>query len=177
MPRGVHVEQPRGDVVIAADVQLLAAQNPFVDGSAVHFALVGAGDAARGVRDESVHGVGPVRKVIVRAIASVVENILHDGAANAPESNVASAAHPSLQSADDEVVWQHAAATSSTIVTKADDFRQKSFLRGSPPKVIWVHLGNCRSADVEAILRTRHADILMFAEDDQAALLVLTRPD
>ena len=82
-----------------------------------------------------------------------------------------------LQSADDEVVWQHAAATNYTIVTKDDDFRQKSFLRGSPPKVIWVHLGNCGTADVEAILRSRHADILMFEADNQAALLVLTRPD
>ena len=80
-----------------------------------------------------------------------------------------------LHSADDEAVWQHAAANDYTIVTKDDDFRQKSFLRGSPPKVIWVHLGNCRTADVEAILRARHEDVLKFETDAQAALLVLTR--
>ena len=80
-----------------------------------------------------------------------------------------------LHSADDEAIWQHAAAANYTIVTKDDDFRQKSFLRGSPPKVIWVLLGNCRTADVEAVLRARYADILTFEEDGQAALLVLTR--
>jgi hypothetical protein len=41
--------------------------------------------------------------------------------------------------------------------------------------VIWVRLRNCRTADVEAVLRTRHADILAFEGDAQAALLVLTR--
>jgi predicted nuclease of predicted toxin-antitoxin system len=71
--------------------------------------------------------------------------------------------------------WQHAGTEGYTIVTKDDDFRQKSFLRGSPPKVVWVRLGNCRTADVEAVLRARHADILAFEEDGQAALLVLTR--
>ena len=80
-----------------------------------------------------------------------------------------------MQAADDESIWQHAASAGYTIVTKDDDYRQNSFLRGAPPKVIWVHLGNCRTADVEAVLRVRRADILTFEEDGQAALLVLTR--
>lgn len=80
-----------------------------------------------------------------------------------------------LQSAHDETVWQHAATEGYTIVTKDDDFRQKSFLRGSPPKVVWARLGNSRTADVEAVLRARHADTLAFEEDEMAALLVLTR--
>ena len=81
-----------------------------------------------------------------------------------------------LQSADDESVWERAAEGGFTIVTKDDDYRQKSFLRGAPPKVIWVRLGNCRTADVEAVLRVRHADIVAFDGDGQAALLVLGRP-
>ena len=80
-----------------------------------------------------------------------------------------------LQTADDGAIWQHAASAGYTIVTKDDDFRQRSFLRGWPPKVIWVRIGNCRTVDVEAVLRARHADILAFEEDEQAALLVLTR--
>ena len=80
-----------------------------------------------------------------------------------------------LAAADDEAVWAHAAAHGFTIVTKDDDFRQRSVLRGAPPGVIWVRLGNCRTADVEAMLRARYADVLAFAGDPDAALLILAR--
>ena len=80
-----------------------------------------------------------------------------------------------LQAADDEAVWERAAADGFTIVTKDDDFRQRSVLRGAPPRVIWLRLGNCRTADVEAVLRARHADVLAFARDRDAALLILAR--
>ena len=80
-----------------------------------------------------------------------------------------------LASANDEAVWREAQAQGFVIVTKDDDFRQRSFLRGPPPKVIWVRLGNCRTADVEATLRARAATILAFGEDPHAALLVLIR--
>ena len=81
-----------------------------------------------------------------------------------------------LQQADDEVIWRHAAAEGFAIVTKDDDYRQRSFVRGHPPKVIWIRLGNCTTAEVEQVLRTRRDDVLKFEVDDQAALLVLLRP-
>jgi predicted nuclease of predicted toxin-antitoxin system len=80
-----------------------------------------------------------------------------------------------LEAADDEAVWRHAADGGFAIVTKDDDFRQRGFVRGAPPKVIWVRLGNCTTDEVEAVLRARHADILTFDADPAAALLVLTR--
>ena len=80
-----------------------------------------------------------------------------------------------LQAADDEAIWRHAADGGFAIVTKDDDFRQRGFVRGAPPKVIWVRLGNCTTDDVEALLRARHADIVAFGSDPAAALLVLTR--
>lgn len=64
-----------------------------------------------------------------------------------------------LQTADDESVWRHAADGGFAIVTKDDDFRQRGFVRGAPPKVIWIRLGNCTTDKVEAVLRARHADI------------------
>ena len=79
-----------------------------------------------------------------------------------------------LQAADDEAVWRHAADCGFAIVTKDDDFRQRGFLRGAPPKVIWVRLGNCTTDEAEAVLRARHADVLAFDADPAAALLVLT---
>ena len=80
-----------------------------------------------------------------------------------------------LATADDAAVWRHAAAHGFTIVTKDDDFRQRSLLRGAPPRVVWVRLGNCRTADIETVLRTRHADVVAFESDADAALLILAR--
>lgn len=80
-----------------------------------------------------------------------------------------------LAAADDETVWSHAAEHGFTIVTKDDDFRQRSVLRGPPPRVIWVRLGNCRTSDVEAVLRARHSDGLAFTRDPEAALVILAR--
>ncbi|MGI8508453.1 MAG: DUF5615 family PIN-like protein [Gemmatimonadaceae bacterium] len=80
-----------------------------------------------------------------------------------------------LAEADDEVIWAHAATHGYVIVTKDDDFRQRSFVRGQPPKVIWTRLGNCRTADVESALRARHTDVVTFAADQQSALLVIAQ--
>jgi predicted nuclease of predicted toxin-antitoxin system len=72
-------------------------------------------------------------------------------------------------------VWRHAQDAGFTIVSKDDDFRQRAFLRGAPPKVIWVNVGNCTTAEVDAILRARHGDVLAFEADPTAALLLLAR--
>ena len=80
-----------------------------------------------------------------------------------------------LAAADDEAIWSYAAAGGYTIVTKDDDFRQRSFLRGAPPRVVWVRLGNCTTGDVEAALRTHFADVAAFAADPAAALLLIAR--
>lgn len=42
----------------------------------------------------------------------------------------------SMACANDDVIWQHAARNGFVIVSKDDDFRQRSFLRGHPPKVV-----------------------------------------
>ena len=74
---------------------------------------------------------------------------------------------------DDDTIWDYAAAGDFVILTKDDDFRQRSFLRGPPPKVIWLRLGNCATSDVVVLLRERERRIVDFLADPQAALLVL----
>ena len=80
-----------------------------------------------------------------------------------------------LQAGGDEEVWSHAAAEGFAVVTKDDDFRQRSFLYGPPPKVVWVRLGNCRTVDIESVLRDRRTHLEAFEADPEAALLVLAR--
>lgn len=79
-----------------------------------------------------------------------------------------------LGSADDEAIWSLAAANGYVIVTKDDDFRQRSLVRGAPPHVVWVRLGNCRTAEVEALLRGRVDDVHALVVDPDATLLILT---
>lgn len=61
------------------------------------------------------------------------------------------------------------------IVTRDDDFRQRAFLRGHPPKVVWLRIGNARTGDVSELLRMRQQELVTFAEDRELALLVLDR--
>ncbi len=79
-----------------------------------------------------------------------------------------------LAAAPDADVWAHAAANGFVIVSKDTDFQQRALLYGHPPKVIWVRLGNCSTAAVEALLRSRLADIQAFEADPLASFLALS---
>jgi predicted nuclease of predicted toxin-antitoxin system len=58
-----------------------------------------------------------------------------------------------LDRASDDLVWDYAGANGYTIVSKDSDFNERSVLRGIPPKVIWLRLGNSTTDKVEAALR------------------------
>ena len=81
--------------------------------------------------------------------------------------------HVGLQEASDHAVWEYARSKDFIIVSKDEDFRQVSFLRGPPLKVVWVKLGNCTTDDVERVLRERHPDLLEFDDDEDAAFTVV----
>ena len=78
-----------------------------------------------------------------------------------------------LESADDETVWRFALQHGLTIVSKDSDFRQQSFLFGHPPKVVWIRRGNCSTVEIEAILRDRYNDLIVFEQDIEASFLAL----
>ena len=78
-----------------------------------------------------------------------------------------------LASASDDVVWSRAQQHGLMIVTKDADFHQMSLLKGHPPKVVWIRRGNCSTAEIEEILRTRRADLEAFDRDPVASLLTL----
>ncbi|HEY8286663.1 MAG TPA: DUF5615 family PIN-like protein [Chloroflexota bacterium] len=65
----------------------------------------------------------------------------------------------------------HAQTYDYTIVTKDADFSDVSVLRGFPPKVIWIRLGNCTTSDIEDALRRDHAAIVDFVHDQTAGIL------
>ena len=79
-----------------------------------------------------------------------------------------------LATAPDADLWAYAAAHGFVIVSKDTDFQQRALLYGQPPKVIWVRLGNCSTAAVASLLRTRLADVQAFEADPAAAFLALS---
>lgn len=79
-----------------------------------------------------------------------------------------------LQAADDQAVWEHAASHGFVIVSKDSDFRQRSFVYGPPPKVVWIQVGNCTTDDVAGRLRGARIQLSAFDENPEAALLVLS---
>lgn len=78
-----------------------------------------------------------------------------------------------LATADDRTVWAAAAARGLAIVSKDADFATLSATLGSPPKVIWLRIGNGPTRDVAALLRARAADIQAFLADPAADVLEL----
>jgi predicted nuclease of predicted toxin-antitoxin system len=78
-----------------------------------------------------------------------------------------------LDCADDDQVWEHARLNGLAIVTKDEDYNNLSVLRGTPPKVIWLQLGNCTTGQVEAEFRARLTDIEAFENDPSVGTLVL----
>ena len=74
---------------------------------------------------------------------------------------------------DDEQIWNYAKEFGYAIVTKDDDFEQKSVLFGHPPKLIWLRLGNCKTSDIESLLRRSSNTLIAFDADDQKSFLPL----
>src|SRR5438132_3667954 len=79
-----------------------------------------------------------------------------------------------LATASDDAVWDHARQHGFAIVSKDSDFYHRSMLLGHPPKVVWIRLGNCTTAQVLTLLKSRHGDLLAFDADPQASFLALS---
>jgi len=75
--------------------------------------------------------------------------------------------------ASDVAVRELARECGCIVVSKDGDFHRLALLRGAPPKFIWIRLGNCRTADVANLLRSRYDAILEFDAQDEATVLEL----
>jgi predicted nuclease of predicted toxin-antitoxin system len=79
-----------------------------------------------------------------------------------------------LDCADDDRVWEYARLNGYAIVSKDEDYNNLSVLRGCPPKVIWLQLGNYTTAQVVVVFRARYADIEAFDQDPSLGTLALS---
>ena len=80
-----------------------------------------------------------------------------------------------LKDTSDEQIWLFAANNNYTIVTKDDDFRGMSLLRGAPPKLIWLVVGNTSTAEILRILLAHTTAIEAFVSEPDTSLLTLRK--
>jgi len=73
----------------------------------------------------------------------------------------------------DPEIWFYARTHDFIIVTKDNDFAELAVLRGAPPKVVWLRLGNCSTAAVEQFLRKHFEVIVEFVGDPDRVVLEL----
>jgi predicted nuclease of predicted toxin-antitoxin system len=78
-----------------------------------------------------------------------------------------------IDQASDDLVWERARLDGYTIVTKDSDFGDLSVLRGFPPKVIWVRLGNCTTQQIEDLIRNNNEAVTALESDLTIGLLSL----
>lgn len=73
----------------------------------------------------------------------------------------------------DADLWQYAATHGYAIISKDSDLRQRAFVSGPPPKVIWLSVGNAGTDDILRLIRASLAEINRFGDARTEALLVL----
>lgn len=78
-----------------------------------------------------------------------------------------------MADADDEALWRVARSRDMCIVSKDDDFRQRATVRGHPPKVIVIRIGNCTTNAIRDHLVKNAAAIRAFIDDPEPAVLML----
>jgi predicted nuclease of predicted toxin-antitoxin system len=79
-----------------------------------------------------------------------------------------------LRAAEDRQLWDHARANGFAIVSKDTDFRERSYVEGFPPKIIWLDVGNAGTVAIAELLRRERERIELFDKQDEASLLILS---
>lgn len=80
-----------------------------------------------------------------------------------------------LMRADDAAIADWARHAGFSIVSKDTDFYQRSVALGSPPKFIWLRVGNCGTEVLVDLLRSQYALIHDFIASKTESVLVLQR--
>ena len=77
------------------------------------------------------------------------------------------------QGAGDARVWDLALEGEFVLLTRDEDFVGMSVLRGAPPKVVWLNVGNARNSAIAKLMQTRASDIEKFIEHDDYTFLAI----
>jgi predicted nuclease of predicted toxin-antitoxin system len=79
-----------------------------------------------------------------------------------------------LRSGTDGQIWDYAKANDFIIVSKDTDFRERSFVEGFPPKVLWLDVGNAGTQPIAALLKAERGRVEQFGASSDTSLLILS---
>lgn len=79
-----------------------------------------------------------------------------------------------MRAGSDVEIWEYAKAHGFVIVSKDTDFRERSFVNGFPPKVVWLDVGNAGTSPIADLLRGERQRVEIFGESTEASLLILS---
>jgi predicted nuclease of predicted toxin-antitoxin system len=80
-----------------------------------------------------------------------------------------------LHESDDATLWEYAREHGFIVVSKDADFSELSMLRGFPPKLLWLRTGNCRTVEIEELIRASVTHIEQLVADADRGILSLFR--
>ena len=104
--------------------------------------------------------------------ANVSHRLVHTLASEYPES--VHVRNVGLRGAEDHEIWDHAWAHGFAIVSKDTDFRERSYLEGFPPKIIWLDVGNAGTATIASLLRSELERVERFGTQEETSVLILS---
>ena len=79
-----------------------------------------------------------------------------------------------LRGADDRRIWDYCQTHGFAITSKDTDFRERSFLEGFPPKVIWLDVGNAGTMIIAELLRRERQSVEIFGKQAESSYLILS---
>ena len=77
-----------------------------------------------------------------------------------------------LKGRTDEEVWDYAKANGLIVVSKDKDFYQRALFYGSPPKFVWLCLGNCTRNELLSLIQRHERDIRAFETSPESVLIL-----
>ncbi len=75
-----------------------------------------------------------------------------------------------LDQADDATIRRYAKAEGFTLVTKNTDMVDLCVVKGAPPKILWLRIGNCTTEAVRDLIELNLIRIARFETDDSVVL-------
>ena len=73
----------------------------------------------------------------------------------------------------DDELWNYARDSEFVVVTKDVDFIELQFLRGYPPKIVWLTMGNASTAYIAETLIRHTENMRAFGENLRSGCLVI----
>lgn len=77
-----------------------------------------------------------------------------------------------LKGRTDEEIWNYAKTHGFTLNSKDKDFYERAIFYGSPPKFIWLRLGNCTRDDLLKLIQRHEQDMTTFETSPESTLVL-----